>query len=114
MADDRTLPFKERAYQNYQEEMADLRRVEALLQEKESDEIESYRGALSVDVRKEVTILLSWGGPSDGYKMYFDKDGEVAEGFYFFADWFEYEEFKLSEDELDRVVSVCPDIALFL
>ena len=106
MADDRTLPFGDRAYQHYQDEMTDLKQVEALLHEKERDEVEEYREPLSLDERKEVTVLLSWGGPSDGYKMYFDKDGEAAEGFYFFADWFEYEEFKLSDAELERVLAI--------
>ena len=106
MADERTLPFKERAYQNYQDEMADLKQVEALLQKKERDEVEEYREPLSQDVRKEVTVLLSWGGPSDGYKIYFDKDGEAAEGYYFFADWFEYEEIKLTDEELERVLAI--------
>jgi hypothetical protein len=108
VADDRTLPFKERASQNYQEEMDEVRKVAALLHEKEADEIEDYREPLSIDERKEVTILLSWGGPSDGYKVYFDKENEPIEGFYFFADWFEYEKFKLSDDELDSVVAVYP------
>ena len=108
MADDRTLSFKERAYQNYQDKMADLKQVEARLQEKERDEVEEYREPLSLDERKEVTVLLSWGGPSDGYKVYFDKDGEAIEGYYFFADWFEYEEFKLTGEELDRVLAVYP------
>ncbi len=108
MTDDRTLRFKERAYQNYQDKMADLKQVEARLQEKERDEVEEYREPLSLDERKEVTVLLSWGGPSDGYKVYFDKDGEAIEGYYFFADWFEYEEFKLTGEELDSVLTVYP------
>jgi len=108
VADDRTLSFKERAYQNYQDKMADLKQVEARLQEKERDEVEEYREPLSLDERKEVTVLLSWGGPSDGYKVYFDKDGEAIEGYYFFADWFEYEEFKLTGEELDSVLAVYP------
>jgi hypothetical protein len=106
VADDRTLPIKERAYQNYREEMGDLRKIEALLQEKERSEIEAYREPLSYDERKEVTVLLSWGGPSDGYKVYFDKEDEPIEGYYFFADWFEYEELKLSPNELDRVLRI--------
>ena len=106
MADDRTIPFGKRAFHNYRDEMAGLKQVEALLQEKERDEVEEYREPLSVEARKEVTVLLSWGGPSDGYKVYFDKDGEAAEGFYFFADWFEYEQFKLSDEELERVLAI--------
>lgn len=106
MADDRKFPFKVRAYQNYQDEMADLKQVEALLHKHERSEIEEYREPLSLDERKEVTVLLSWGGPSDGYKVYFDHDREAIEGFYFFADWFEYEKFKLSDEDLERVLAV--------
>ena len=108
MADDRSLPFKERVYQNFREEMEDVRKVTALLKERGIDEIEDYRAPLSIDERTEVTILLSWGGPSDGYKIYIDKDNEPVEGYYFFADWFEYEEFKLSSDELERVLTIYP------
>lgn len=108
MADDRSLPFNERAYKNYQEEMEDLKKVAALSQEHELDEIEAYRAPLSLDERKEVTILLSWGGPSDGYKVYLDSDGEVQKGLYFFADWFEYEEFRLTAEELDQVLAMYP------
>ncbi len=106
MADDRNLPFKQRAYKNYQDEMEDLKKVEALSQEHELGEIEEYREPLSLDTRKEVTVLLSWGGPSDGYKIYFDIDGEPIKGYYFFADWFEYEEIKLRDEELDRVLNL--------
>ncbi len=106
MADDRTLPFRERAYKNYQDDMAHLKKVEVLLQKKDQSEIEEYNEPLSVEIRKEVTVLLSGGGPSDGYIIYFDRDGEASEGFYFFADWFEYEQFKLSYEELERVLTV--------
>jgi hypothetical protein len=108
VADDRNQPFIERAYQHYHEEMASLKKVEALLQKNDESEIEDYREPLSCDERREITVLLSWGGPSDGYKVYFDKDREAVKGYYFFADWFEYEEFKLSDEELDRVLRVYP------
>jgi hypothetical protein len=105
VTDERNQPFIARAYQNYQDEMASLKKMEALLQEHERSEVEEYRDPLSVEERKEVTVLLSWGGPSDGYKVYFDQEGEAIEGFYFFADWFEYEEIKLRDEELDRVLA---------
>ena len=78
------------------------------MHEKEIDEIEDYREPLSYDEHRVVTILLSWGGSSDGFKVYFDKDFEAIEGYYFFADWFEYEDFKLTRDELDSVLAVYP------
>jgi hypothetical protein len=113
VADDRSLPFTKRAYGNYQDEMEDIKKIAALLKDKETGEIEDYREPLSCEERREITILLSWGGPSDGYKVYFDRDREPVEGYYFFADWFAYEEFKLSNDELDRVLTVYPVSDLF-
>jgi len=105
VADDRTLPFKERAYKHFKEAQENLKNVQALLHAYRS-EIDTYREPLSYDERKEVTVLLSWGGPSDGYTVFFDKENEPIEGYYFFADWFEYEEIKLSEDVLDRVLCI--------
>ena len=107
MSDQRKLPFEERASQNYQDEMKNLKKVEALLRKgKQRSEIEAYREPLSYDGYRQITVLLSWGGPSDGYKVLFDKDNEPTEGSYFFADWFEYKEFQLSKRELDVVLAV--------
>ncbi len=87
--------------------MENLKIVQTLLQKEEDrSEIDEYREPLSMDERKEVTVMLSWGGSSDGYKIYFDRVYESAEGYYFFADWNEYEEIKLSPDELDLVLAV--------
>lgn len=108
MADEHSQPFKERAYKHYQQARENFKQVAILLQERDADEIEDYRAPLSIDERKEVTILLSWGGPSDGYKVYVDYQNEPIEGYYFFADWFEYEEFKLTDEELDSVLAIYP------
>ena len=108
MGDNRSLPFYNRAYEHYKEESARLKKVEQLRGRKELTEIEEYRDPLSIEEKKEVTILLLSGGPSDGYKLFVDKDGEVLKGFYFFADWFEYGEIKLRDEELDQVLSVYP------
>jgi len=107
VADER-LSFKERAYKNYLAEMKSLEEVGARLSDgEEPEEIEEYKDPLSIEERQEITILLSWGGPSDGYLLY-KRDGEIEEGYYFYADWFEYEQYKLSSDELDLVLSVYP------
>jgi hypothetical protein len=106
MNEDRSLPFRERAYTAYEEAVANLKRVDAEFREHPLEEIEDYRDPLSLDTRKEVTVLLSWGGPSDGFKVYFDEGGTPMSGVYFLADWFEYEEFRLSETELNSVLSI--------
>jgi len=46
-------------------------------------------GVLSVEVRKSYRVLLSWGGPSDGFDFVFDKDGDLVECYYFYQDWFD-------------------------
>ena len=106
MADDRTLPFPQRAYKNYRSEMEDLAAIEERLQTVDQEDIEEYREPLAVTERKEVTIELSTGGPADGYKLYFLPSGELVEGYYYFADWFEYEKTKLEDEELARVLRV--------
>lgn len=47
------------------------------------------KGVLSVDVRKSYRVLLSWGGPSDGFDFVFDNDGDLVECYYFYQDWFD-------------------------
>ena len=43
MVDDRSVSFKERAYANYQDEMASLETVEKMLRTQERSEVEAYR-----------------------------------------------------------------------
>lgn len=64
---------------------------------------EEYREPLSVDVIKEVKILLSWGGPEDGFKLRFDNENNLINGVYYEANWGEYQEVELTEEELDTV-----------
>jgi hypothetical protein len=108
VADEHSQLFRERAYEHYQHAREEIKRVAAQLQEKDESESEDNRAPLSIEERKEFTILLSWGGPSDGYKIYVDNNNEPVEGYYFFADWFEYEEFKLSGEELESVLAIYP------
>lgn len=49
----------------------------------------SVEGILSIDVRKSYRVLLSWGGPSDGFDFIFNKDGDLIECEYFYQDWFD-------------------------
>jgi hypothetical protein len=70
VADDRGLSFGRRALLAYEEISANLGNVLEQLDTHELSEIEDYREPLSVRARKEVTVFLSWGGPSDGFKVY--------------------------------------------
>lgn len=74
--------------------------------DKAVDEMEDYREPLSMETKIEVTILMSWGGPSDGYKLVFDKDQDLLSGVYWFADWGTYAETKLTDEQLQLVFNV--------
>jgi hypothetical protein len=99
----------EKAVNAYDEAKVYLEQTEGFLQKNDPEKLEAkddYRNPLSIEIRKEVTILLSWGWPSDGFKIWYDSTGDILYGYYFFADWFEYEEFKLTGKELDQVITI--------
>lgn len=48
----------------------------------------SMEGVLSVTKKTMYTVLLSWGGPSDGFDFVY-QDGELVECYYFYQDWFD-------------------------
>ena len=71
-------------------------------------EDENYREPLSVDTQVVKKILLSWGGPANGFSLYFDvnnQDGEetLSRGVYWRQDWGEYQETRLSDGEAELV-----------
>lgn len=65
-------------------------------------EQEDFREPLSVEHEEVFKILLSWGGGEDGYKLTF-KDNELIRGVYYMADWGQYEEVSLNEEELSLI-----------
>ncbi len=73
----------------------------------ELEEIDSDTEPLEVEERRQLKVLLSWGGPSDGFVLTFDKTGcELIEGVYFHADWFTYAEERLSAADAELVTTV--------
>lgn len=69
-------------------------------------DIEEYREPLSILKEKAFNILLSWGGPSDGYKLTFDNNNNLVKGVYWFADWGTYAENELTDKEAELVYEV--------
>lgn len=73
----------------------------------DTESLDEYlQGVLSISASIEVDIQLSWGGPADGFKIHLDSEGGVEDGYYYYADWFDYAERKLHSDELDDVERV--------
>lgn len=81
--------------------------IEKLQTLDEPQESEDYRDPLCVDTLVVKKILLSTGGPEDGFKLYFDvvdgKKLELSYGVYYRADWGEYKEANLSQEEAQTV-----------
>lgn len=90
-----------------QEELKDLEAVQKENDKKQPEDgiesLEGYREPLSLDLSTEINIMLSWGGPSDGYKLKFDKDQQLISGVYWFADWGTYAETELTSEQAELV-----------
>lgn len=46
----------------------------------EAEQHEDHREALSIDIQKQYTILLTCGGPSEGVDLYFNEYNELLRG----------------------------------
>ena len=62
-----------------------------------------YREPLAFSKEIVIDIQLSTGGDADGYKLSFNKSGELMNGVYYWADWGVYEEVRLNKNELELV-----------
>lgn len=87
----------------------EIKRIDVIQKELRSGAIEepsaseNYLDPLSADVSKEVKILLSWGGPEDGFKLTFNNQNELIGGVYYMADWGQYQEVALNDTEAQKV-----------
>lgn len=90
-------------YQEAKAELERIRKVEELRREETDPTEEAYdREPLSVTKTEVFEVLLSWGGPSDGFKLYF-RDKELYKACYFHADWGTYQEHFLTDEEAQEV-----------
>lgn len=91
---------------NRDEELERIKKLQELQQDSKEETDEFYnlnREPLEIGTRIVKKILLSWGGGEDGFKLTFDKEGELLSGVYYMADWGEYEETDLTFDEAEEV-----------
>ena len=68
---------------------------------------------LEVSDTLEKKLLLSWGGPSDGFKAYFkqfDGQWEFDHMVHFYANWGTYLELDMSEEEANKVLEAYPEL----
>ena len=105
---------REEVYSSLKDELKTIKKLQKL---EEPSENENYREPLSIDFKIEAKILLSWGGPEDGYKIQFEPDGSTVSGVYYQADWGEYQEVELTLDEAETVCDfyqvICPSVHEF-
>lgn len=61
------------------------------LREDDGERRQSYEEGV-LEVTKLHTVYrvgLSWGGPADGFYLYFDEENELVKAEYYFQDWFD-------------------------
>jgi hypothetical protein len=99
---------REEVYNSLQEEIKNIKIVQdkQIESEKDLEDFEEWREPLSIEKQTIVKILLSWGGGEDGYKLYFDDEKNLIKGIYYKADWGEYQEVELNEEELNLIFDV--------
>ena len=91
---------------NASPEMFEAAGVESDVEDGEWDEqmMEDAREALwelplSVETTRTIRVLLSTGGPADGLNVELDRDGNVSRVVYWFADWFDYAETVVTDED---------------
>lgn len=96
---------REFVFAKLQDELKDIVAIQEAMNtnkiESQNDS-ESYREPLEISLTKEIKILLSWGGPADGFKLQY-KDNELTGGVYFWQDWGTYDEAELTDEEAETV-----------
>ena len=82
--------------------------IDAYLDENDDrkrDDLAEAMAPLCVTKQIELHVQLAWGGPSYGFKLYYDPEArDFVNGLFYYANRFTYEEQWLSGRELDRVV----------
>jgi hypothetical protein len=96
---------REFVFNELKSEMENIARVslevkDGKIEDRESSE--SYREPLEISLTKEIKILLSWGGPADGFKLTYRAD-ELQGGVYYWQDWGTYDEAELTDEEAQAV-----------
>lgn len=105
------------AAQRLNEEIEILKKVKAEIEKgRDIEEMEEVRQPLAISASYLIEIELSWGGDADGFILYYDKDKELTGGVYYWADWGQYEEINLHDEEAELVelVYLGGDGAVFL
>jgi hypothetical protein len=76
--------------------------IDALRERHRDRELEDV---LSVDKVMKYTVLLSWGGPSDGFDFEFTGD-ELTGCYYWYKDWFDGARRPVPMDQAEQLVNL--------
>lgn len=95
----------------FQRAMEAIKNVEKESQKLENDELEDEEREaireenelLDISYDYRLKLMLSTGGDADGFILYYNKDKDLEGGVYYWADWGEYEEVGLKDDEAEAV-----------
>jgi hypothetical protein len=92
---------------------------EAIDDDKEKEAEELQPQPLEVSTTKVIKVLLSWGGPADGFDIYIDDKTEadlsdcVKKIVYVHEDWGTHDEYQLNDKEEDIIIDwLCSNITI--
>jgi len=95
------------AVQRLQEEIKELEKARKKIEKgQDIGEIEEVRQPLAISAGYQITIELSSGGDADGFILYYNEKKELTGGVYYWADWGQYEEINLTDEEAELVEMV--------
>ena len=89
------------AIKNVEKESQKLENDE--LEDEEREAIREENELLDISYDYRLNLMLSTGGDADGFILYHNKDKDLEGGVYYWADWGEYEEVGLKDDEAEAV-----------
>lgn len=73
--------------------------------QREEHQDELHSGVLGVTRTYTIDVLLSWGGPSDGFEFDY-RDGELVECRYYYKDWFDGASRVVDEVQADELAEL--------
>lgn len=71
-------------------------------------DFDSFKDPLAVNTEVVTCfdVLLSTGGPEDGFRIVLNEDGDAIRGEYYYKDWFDGSVTPLSQDEIETLRAV--------
>lgn len=82
------------------------KRLEQITEELNAEDSDIMFEPLSISKVITHTIMLSYGGPEDGFKIAYSEDNELLGGVYYFKDWGTYDETPITNEQAEQIAEL--------